>query len=276
MLSRAAVAGALASLLIASPAWGSTGQQIVSYVNAQRSANRIPAGITYSPSSADACAAHNGYEQMNGQLTHQEAPGAPGYTSAGASIALHSVLYQGESWTATSNPFESAPIHLAQVLAPRLATMGANETGPFGCATTLIGLTRKAPSKKVTYSYPANGSTGWRTSELAAEAPYTPGQRRGIPAGTVTGPYLLSLFDAPSLHPGASAKVISANLKDAAGHAVHIKAADNRTSGLAGYMPTGAYIIPLSPLSPGTKYTASLTAKVGKLKFVHQWSFTTA
>lgn len=272
------VATLLLTLAAVGEAHAVTGREIVAHLNAQRAASKIPAGIKFSESAAADCAAHNRYQVLNGSLTHDEVPSAPGYTAAGAEAALKAVLYRGVSWTRTANPFENAPIHLAQTLAPRIDVMGADETSPFGCATTLASRKRKAPKTKRIYTYPRDKATGWRTSELAAEAPYTPGQRRGIPAGTVTGPYLLVMFDGPSLHVFSEAKVKSASLRGPGGKDVKVRVADNRTSGLAGYLPTGAYVIPLQPLAPATRYTARISASIvgqPKLKFVHKWSFTT-
>lgn len=257
-------------------AGATTGAEIVSYLNQQRAASKIPAAIKPDAHWSAACAAHNHYEELNGALTHNELTSGQGYTADSAFAALHGVIYQGLPWTATQNPFESAPIHLAQVLAPRLDSAGAAESGGFGCFTSLISRKRPAPKAKKIYTYPRNGATGWRTSEIAAEGPYTPGQRRGIPAGTTTGPYLLAMFDGPSLGVFSEAKVVSASVRGPAGP-VKIRTADNRTSGLAGYLPTGAYLIVRKPLAPHTTYTAKVSAKIvgSKLKFSHTWKFTT-
>lgn len=254
-----------------------TGGPIVSFINAQRKDNHIPAGIKESAKWSAACTAHNHYEALNGGLTHVEQTVKPGYTKDGAEAAAKGVLYQGVSWTSTQDPFESAPLHLAQVLAPRIDSVGAAESEGAGCVTTLTSRNRSAPANNITYTYPMDGATGWRTSEVAAEGPYTPGQRRGLPQGAKTGPYLLAMFDGPQLGIYSQAKVSSASLKGPGG-AVKIVTADNRTSGLNGYLPTGAYLIPRKPLQPHTKYTAKVAAKIvgTNVKFVHSWSFTTA
>jgi ferritin-like metal-binding protein YciE len=257
-------------------AQATTGSQIVSYINAQRAAAKLPSAVKLSDRWSNACAAHNHYEALHGSLTHDESAGSPGYTNDGAFAAQNGVIYAGRTWTAASDPFESAPIHLAQVLSPRLDSVGAAESEGYGCATTLISRKRGAPRKKLIYTYPADHATGWRTSEIASEGPYTPGQRKGIGAGAVTGPYLLALFDGPSLNVFSAVKVSSASLTGPAGK-VAIVVADNLTSGLAGYLPPAAFLIPRTPLLPSTRYVAKVRASVARtgVKFSREWSFTT-
>lgn len=276
-MKRTGLVALLLAAAVPATAQATTGEQIVGFINAQRAASKIPAKIAYNDTAAKACAAHVGYMAQNGALTHTEQAGKPGYTAAGADAAERSVLYAGVPWTSSINPFENAPIHLAQVLAPRIDKLGAYESGGYGCVTTLMSRNRKAPGKKVTYTYPKDKATGWRTFEKAAELPYTPGQRRNIPAGTVTGPYLLVLFDGPGISVSSEAKATSASLLGPKGKNIPVRVADNRTSGMKGYLPTGAYMIPLKPLASHTKYTARISAGIAgtSLRYTHKWSFTT-
>jgi hypothetical protein len=89
------------------------------------------------------------------------------------------------------------------------------------------------------------------------------------------------MFDGPDLGLSDEAAVVTATLTGPAG-LVPVAVADNHTTGLHGYLPTGAELIPRSPLAPLTKYTASITASVttqdgsGPARnFTHNWSFTT-
>ena len=259
-----------------------SGPSIVSFLNAQRGAQQIPAGIVEDPKLSDGCAKHNNYDRLNNTLVHSEDPSRPGYTPEGDQAARSSVLYSGGPWTSQSNPFEHAPIHLHQLLAPRLDRMGASENQGYGCATTLASRNRPAPPSDVTYTYPGNGAAGWRSAETAAEGPYTPGERVGIPAGTKTGPYLYVMFDGPDMTPFDTATATGASLTGPSG-AVAIAVVDNHTSGLESYLPNGMEVIPRSPLQPGARYTATVTANVttrggqspGRA-FTHSWSFTTS
>ncbi|MCW2996080.1 MAG: hypothetical protein JWQ18_3575, partial [Conexibacter sp.] len=258
------------------------GPAIVSFLNAQRAANGIPAGIVEDASLSAGCAAHDHYGAVNHVLIHDEDPAKPGYSDAGRTAAQTSVLYAGSGpWTAAVNPFEQAPIHLHQLLAPRLDRMGAAETEGYGCATTLASRARPAPAQQITYTYPGDGARDWPVSQVANEGPYTPGQQVGIPAGTRTGPYLYVSFDGPALNPGASAQATGATLTGPAGAAVPVAIADNTTPGLEPYLPTGMEVIPRAALTPGTTYVASVTATVtpfgggAGIPFSYGWSFTT-
>lgn len=270
------VAAFVALVAVAFPALATAdvdGPQLVGYVNTMRDAHGIPAGVTEHPPSSLGCSMHNRYSALNDVLTHNEDPTAPGYSEAGAAAGAKGVLYRGMHWTAQSNPFEHAPIHLHKLLAPRLDAMGAAESHGYGCAT--VGAqNRRAPARNVTYTYPADGMTGWQEGEVAEELPFTPGELIGIRPGTPTGPYLYVLFDGPGVATTDSAKVTSASLTGPGG-AVPVAAVDNTTPGLEGYLPVGAQIIPRDRLAPGTTYTARITAVVSGMRFRHRWSFTT-
>lgn len=264
----------LALLLAPAASAEQSGSALVGYLNAQREAHGFPAGIVEDPALSDGCAKHNNYMALNGGLTHDETVGAPGYTPEGEQAGGTSVLYQGSVWAAGANPFETAPIHLQQLLAPRIDRMGAFESEGFGCATTLASRNRSAPATDVTYTYPRDGATDWRPSETAAEDPFTPGEKLGIPEGTATGPYLYLLFDGPDLTVFDTAQVTSASLTGPAGP-VEIAVADNTTPEVGAYLPTGAQLIPRRPLVPRQTYTASVSATVAGRPFSHTWSFTT-
>lgn len=249
------------------------GPELVGYVNAMRAANAIPAGIKENPLATLACVNHNRYGILNDVLTHHEDPTAPGFTDAGAAAGAHAVIYRRMQWSAADSPFEHAPMHLHQLLSPRLDEMGAAETAGFGCAT-VASHNRRPPSHNVTYTYPGDGATGWREGEVADELPFTPGEFVGIAPDTPTGPYLYVLFDGPGIATTDVAKVVRAHLLGPVGP-VPIAIVDNTTRGLQGYLPVGAELIPRAQLAPGTTYTAKVVATVGGQRFKHQWSFTT-
>jgi hypothetical protein len=279
--ARAVALGAgIATFAFAGQASAASPGQAVASLNAQRVANGIPAGIVERSDLDTGCAHHDAYERANGgQLTHTEDPMNPGYTDDGAAAAQHSVLSQGATWD-SSNPWEHAPIHLAQLLAPRLDATGVDDSGGFTCAQTLASRDRPAPPGSVTYTYPGDGTATIYPSEVAAEGPYTPGEQVGISAGSTTGPYLYVFFDGP-WSAFASAQITSASLRGPDGP-VAIKTVDDTTSGLTGYIPTGGMIIPLAALVAGATYTAQVAATVtdsggGSPQGVaHTWSFMTA
>ncbi len=245
----------------------------VDKLNAQRAAHGIPAGIVHVPEWSGWCDLHNGYMAQNG-IGHAEDPSAPGYTEDGDKAGRNSVLAGGTGWGAT-NPWETAPIHLHQLLAPRLDAMGVADSHGYVCATTLLSRNRPAPPIDTVYTYPGNG-TVHRASEVAAEGPYTPGELVGIPKGTETGPYLYVSVDGPSFDAFANARIVAASLTGPSGP-VPLKTVDNVTPGLEGYLPPGGELIPVNPLARDASYRASVDLTVGDAQtpIHHEWTFTT-
>ena len=273
-----ALACAIAALLApAAAARAATGEEAVARLNAQRAAHGIPAGIAHNPEWSRWCALHNEYQRRNGgELTHYEDPAKPGYTPEGAEAGMSSVLSRGDDWN-TINPWETAPIHLHQTLAPRLDAMGVDDSDGYVCATTLLSRNRPAPGSNLVYTYPGPGTTH-RFAEKAAESPYTPGERVGIPAGTETGPYIYVSVDGPQLTEFSNARIVSASLTGPDG-GVELRTVDNHTDGLENYLPPGGELIPVAPLRPRSTYTASvsLVARAGgsDIPFERTWSFST-
>jgi len=272
----------LAALAVAPARADVSGPEIVGFLNAQRAAHGIPAGIAEDPVLSDGCAKHNRYGAVNGILEHGEDPSLPAYTPEGDQAGRTSVLYAGGGpWGAERNPFETAPIHLHQLLAPRIDRMGAAENEGYGCATTLASRNRPAPAADVTYTYPGDGARGWPADQTARELPYTPGELLGIPEGTRTGPYLYAMFDGPDLTVSDTARAAAATLTGPDGP-VELAVADNHTPGLEGFLPPGLELIPRSPLRANATYTATLRADVTteggsgpQRAFEHRWTFIT-
>lgn len=173
---------AAASALAAAPASAATSAEIVSALNAQRSANGIPAGIAERADWSESCRQHNEYMRQNGELTHDEDPSAPGYTADGAWAGQNSVLAQGSTWSA-GNPFEEAPIHLHQLLAARLSEMGAEEHDGWVCATTWPGMNRPHPAAAEVYTYPGDGRTDVPVARRRTSSPTRRGTSSACPAG---------------------------------------------------------------------------------------------
>ena len=164
--------------------------EIVQRLSRQREANGIPGGLIEQADWSAGCAKHNYYGAQTGELSHSEDPSSPYYTAEGSWAAENSVLASGSSWS-QGNPWEEAPIHLIQLLAPQLSEMGAAENDNHNCATTWPGYHRPEPAGLIAYSYPGNGVTGVVPTERAAESPFVPGDQVGLPAGTATGRHLL-------------------------------------------------------------------------------------
>lgn len=276
-LPRLFAAGSLAALVgtmlaLASPASAGTPADAIARLNAQRAANGIPAGIVERPDWSDACARHNDYRRQNGTMGHDEDPARPSYSPEGAWAGQNSVLASGSDWNA-ANPWENAPIHLGQVLSPRLAQMGVDDSGGYVCATTFPGMTRAPAGKAGVSTYPGDGREEVPYAQNASESPFVPGDFVGLPQGTTTGPNLLVLVDGP--WSSASACITSASVTGPDGP-VEVRWVDNQTNGIGPYLATGGVVIPTQPLRSSTAYTTSVTLAVGQTTVSHSWSFTTA
>ncbi len=263
------------ALLVPAGAAAISGAEIVQRVSQQREANGIPGGLIENPAWSAACAKHNYYGAQTGKLEHFEDPSSPYYSEEGDWAAKNSVLASGSSWS-QGNPWEQAPIHLIQMLAPQLSEMGAAENDNHDCATTWPGYKRPEPAILTGYSYPGNGVSGVVPSERAAESPMVPGDRVGLPEGTTTGRYLLAYLAGvdPSDGPDVTATATLANN----GTAVDLRVVDSTDEEIGGYMPQpSAFLVPAQPLKPLGHYEAIVTWSMeGAQLFQQRFSFTTA
>lgn len=277
---RAATGASLATLLVLCaillPAGAAaiSGPEIVQQLSQQREANGIPGGLAERPDWSADCARHNYYGAQTGELRHSEDPSSPFYSAEGNWAAENSVLASGAGWS-QGNPWEEAPIHLIQMLAPPLSEMGAAENDNYNCATTWPGYHRPEPTSLVAYSYPGNGVSGVVPTERASESPFVPGEEVGLPEGTATGRYLLAYLSGvdPSDAPDVTA---TATLSAAAGP-VDLRVVDSTNEEVGGYMPQpSAFLIPAQPLKPQTAYQAEVTWSMeGAQIFEQRFGFTT-
>ena len=257
---------------------GATPAQAIAALNAQREAHGIPGGIVENPEWSDGCAKHASYLERNQTTGHGESSSRPGYTPEGAAAGGSSVLAYSDSW-ATGNPWETAPIHLHQLLGPRLSVTGVADRDGYVCMYTWPGYQRPAPPEWRTYTYPGPDTTGHRFEETAAENPFTPGSLVGIAEGTTTGPYLYVMFDGP--FESARTTTGSGSLTGPDGP-VPVTVVGNHTPRLGGYIPVGLEVIPRVPLRPKATYTAMVNATVqpdfdgAPQTLAHTWSFSTA
>ncbi len=281
MAGKRAASGALlvvfaiaCTLLSPAGAAAISGPEIVQRLSQQREANGIPGGLVERPEWSADCAKHNYYGEQTGELRHSEDPNSPYYSAEGNWAAENSVLASGSSWS-QGNPWEEAPIHLIQMLAPPLSEMGAAENDHHNCATTWPGYHRPEPTSLTTYSYPGNGVSGVVPTERAAESPMVPGDQVGLPEGTATGRYLLAYLsgvdpsDAPDVTVTATLSVGS--------DAVDLRVVDSTNEEVGGYMPQpSAFLIPAQPLKPQTAYQADVKWSMeGALLFDQRFGFTT-
>lgn len=269
-----AVLAILVAMLSPAGAAAISGPEIVQRLSQQREANGIPGGLVERPDWSAACAKHNYYGAQTGELRHSEDPSSPYYSAEGNWAAENSVLSSGSSWS-QGNPWEEAPIHLIQLLAPQLSEAGAAENDNHNCATTWPGYHRPEPTGLTAYSYPGNGVSGVVPAERAFESPSVPGDQVGLPQGTATGRYLLVYLTGidPSDAPDVT---VTATLSDASS-AVDLRVVDSTNEEIGGYMPQpSAFLIPAQPLRPQTGYQADVKWSMeGAVLLDQRFSFTT-
>jgi hypothetical protein len=262
------------SMLVPGGAAAIGGPEIVQRLSQQREANGIPGGLVERPDWSADCAKHNYYGAQTGELRHSEDPSSPFYSAEGNWAAENSVLASGSSWS-QGNPWEEAPIHLIQLLAPPLSEMGAAENDNHNCATTWPGYKRPEPTSLVAYSYPGNGVSGVVPTERAAESPSVPGDQVGLPEGTATGRYLLVYLWGvdPSDAPDVTATATLAT----GGGPVDLRVVDSTNEEIGGYMPQpSAFLIPAQPLKPQTAYQADVSWSMEGAQLLDQrFGFTT-
>lgn len=253
---------------------GNTAAQDIAWFNAQRAANGIPAGITENTDWSAKCDKHITFlEKAGGSLRHEEEPSSPFYTDDGEWGGTHSVLSQGDSWGADYNPWETAPIHLAQLMDPQISEMGIADRDGYVCATTWPGYERTPPDTTSVVTYPGNNTTIY-ASENPAESPFTPEDIVGL--SRETGPNLYAYIWGPVLSDYSQSFQISVAAATLAGPegAVPVKWVDHTTAKIGPYLPEASGILmPVHPLKPGSSYQASVTFSDGTH---YSWTFKTA
>ena len=282
--------GALLACLAGVPgARAATGSQILDDLNRMRTTSGIPGTIAEDPERSRGCALHTRYMALNRTVGHTEDPRLPGYTALGERAASRSVLTGGGPWSAGLT-FRQAPIHLMQMLNPRLSVSGADDHAGYLCLWTMPEPGEvSVPAEDVVRTFPGRGAQDVPTQETALEEPFVPGDFAGLPQGTTTGPHLYVLPDGPwaarseTLDGGLSSAVERPIVVEHAalrgpGGPVPLRVIDARSDPrLTTYLPAGAILIPVAPLQPAVLYTAEvllLSPETG-VRRNHAWSFTT-
>jgi hypothetical protein len=250
---------ALALTGAAPAAAAATSQQAVAFLNQQRATNSIPAGVQFDSYRTKGCQNHDVYMEHNG-LQHGENPGKPFYTAEGADYSdSGEVVAQGSGgFTATTNPWDAAPLHQTLLFDPRVSKAGYDEHHGFTCMRFQLNFS--APSSTAFYAYTGNlGRTDVpRSITVQGEGPYAPQEAVGIPQGVATGPNILFFTQAF----GSTNHALSYSLAGPAGP-VEVKMVDSTTPPPSGqsYKPfnTGGDLIPVHPLKPLTTYDVAVT-----------------
>ena len=157
---------------------------------------------------------------------------------------------------------------------PSLSVIGIDNSAGFQCATTWPGLLRTPDSTDTVTTYPNIGARDVPRSEDAEESPFVPGQFVGIRAGRTAGRELFVYLNVTNQTGQAQVTIVKASLRHGR-HAAAVRWVDNATKTLGPYL-SGGIVIPVKPMRPKTRYTASVTIKDGPSTLTHSWSFTTA
>lgn len=245
------------------------------YLNAERQADGLPAGILLNTRWSVECAAHDQYLLENHLLQHTESPSQPGYSAGGAWAGNSAVLSHGTPWTPGRNPWENAPIHLDQLFAPSLSVVGIDDSHGYVAVTTFVGMLRRPVSRDTIFTYPANKQKHVPASEVANEVPFTPQQFVGIKRGRKTGRQMFVYLNQAHQVGQAAVTIEAASMKTASGHHVELRWVNTTTKTVGPYL-SGAVLIPVKPLAAGTTFTVRVKVKDGKGSLSHAWSFTTA
>jgi hypothetical protein len=250
--------------------------QIVGKLNAQRVANGIPGGIALNAPGTLGCEHHVRYEELNGiTWTHQETPGKAGFTKDGQLAGLGGDQSYTSGWE-FGNPFENLPLHMATLMAPGLGQIGTYESGRRVCMDISVGGGRQFANDTL-FAYPGNGRTGVVTSQAVhGEWPASPGDVVGLPQGRTTGPTIYVFSVGPWQYEGAF-HLAHAKLAGPGGP-VTVRVVDPAAHPkIRPYVAPGVFfLIPVSPLRPRTRYTATVTVAGTNDTISKTWRFTTA
>jgi hypothetical protein len=259
-LQIAALAACAAALAAAAPAGATSVSEAVQFLNQQRAANSIPASATVDDYRTTGCHNHNHYMAVNG-IGHGEDPNKEGYTSEGADYTNSGevVAEGGIRWSASTNPWDEAPLHQAILFDPRVGKTGYDESEGFACMRLEIVFSN--PPTPTFYAYTSNvGPTRVPPREVVCcEGPYAPQEAVGIPQGTPTGPNILFYTRGFGFNNHAA----SYSLTGPSGP-VDVRFVDSTTQPPPqgqGYKAfyTGGDMIPVQPLAAFTNYTATVT-----------------
>lgn len=250
-----AAAAALAATAVsagAAPTVSFSPQQILQATNAERTRHGLPA-VTLRDDWSASCGKHVSWVEQNGVLAHEEQPGTPGYSAEGHWAGTHAILASGSPWS-RGNPFAAAPIHLNQMMAPQLRTIGAWEEAGTSCLTTWPGMRLGSSAAPRFSSWPGEGATDVPPSVQAAEMPFVPGQFVGLPPGSVTGPNMMVYAVGWD-----RVRIVAATVRPTGGATVDVRTVDRSHTTVGPYLvPGSGFVIPAKPLLPSTAYTVDV------------------
>jgi len=275
MMPRLALLALVLAAALPAPAAAGTPEEDLAWLNQRRSANGLPGDLALDPNWSRACAAHLRYRAVTGVLGHVEDPLDPAYSVEGAWAAANSVLAIGIRWTADDLFWETAPLHMAQLLMPALQRVGIADQGEAVCVTTWPGATRTLPSVPSVLVSPGQGASAM-PAVSTAEWPVTPAEAVGY--ANPTGPHLYVYQWGPAAASGVGADgrwigIRTASLRGPDGE-VEVRWVDRRHERVGPFLPLASgIVIPGRPLRAGASYLARVQFTNGVER---AWSFVTS
>jgi hypothetical protein len=128
-------------LLTAAPAHAITSTDAIARLSALRVANGLPP-LVEDPVMTDECQAHARYMALNdgwdADGAHDQTPGRPGYSTAGARAARRSVLAGPAGWV-DPHPWVGSPQHVRLIMDPELEQTGYGEDDGWVCLQVAKG-----------------------------------------------------------------------------------------------------------------------------------------
>jgi hypothetical protein len=256
---------AIAAAMLAAPAAAAatTSQEAVAFLNQQRAANGIPAAVAFDQRRTTGCHNHNRYMEQNG-LGHGEDPSKPGFTPEGNDYSNSGeVLAEGGIvFTATSNPWDAAPLHQTLLFHPSVNSAGYDEDGGFACMRFGFDFSQSGAPAYYAFTSDSGRSNVPRVEVVQGEGPYAPQEAVGINQGVPTGPDVLFFTTGVSSDHAVPGSV---SLNGPSGP-VEVKLVDSTTPAPDGSGPifqTGGDLIPVQPLEPLAHYDAAVTWEDG-------------
>lgn len=262
---------------VARPAW-------LRYVNQLRKLAGLP-GVTQSLAWNEGGRLHSRYMVKNDEITHYEDSSKPWYTEKGALAGANGNVMVSGSTTATNqhaiDSWMTGPFHGIGIIDPQLRKVGFGSYREAGSGwqmgatlDVLRGLGPLPASVKFPVRFPKAGGTTHLSSYNGFESPdpLTSCPDYTAPSGL---PIMLQIGDG-SLTPDVTAHSLRSGGK-AVPHCIfdetNYKNPDSNQESLGRSVLGGRdaiVLIPREPLTPGARYTVSITANGTR----HTWSFT--
>ncbi|MDA0183966.1 CAP domain-containing protein [Solirubrobacter phytolaccae] len=165
-----------AMLTSAAPAHAIPPSDAIARINALRAANSLPP-LTEDADLNAGCQAHARYMALNGgwdePVSHDETPGKPGYSAAGAQAARSSVLAGALGWM-DPHPWVASAEHTRQIMDPELQRTGYGEDRGWMCL--YVGKEARPDLIGKVFTLPGAAAIDVNLADGEGLSVYTPGQ----------------------------------------------------------------------------------------------------